>query len=104
MKRPNQKLYWVWADMLSRCRNPNHKQFKDYGGRGISVCLEWQTSFETFILDMGPRPEGMMLDREDNNGSYCADNCRWASRIEQNSTPLSSGKHFRRVPAKREAS
>lgn len=79
------RLYWVWADMLSRCRNPNHRQFKDYGGRGISVCQEWQDSFETFERDMGIRPDGMMLDRVENDGSYCRDNCRWATRKEQNS-------------------
>lgn len=71
--------------MLSRCRNQNHRQFKDYGGRGISVCPEWQASFEIFAFDMGNRPEGMMLDRVENDGPYCRDNCRWATRKEQNS-------------------
>ena len=82
--RPNQRLYWVWADMISRCRNPNHKAFHNYGGRGISVCARW-SSFSTFKSDMGPRPDGGMLDRTDNGREYGPDNCRWATRKEQNS-------------------
>lgn len=78
------RLYWVWADMVARCKNPKHKAYKNYGGRGVTVCERWKNSAH-FIADMDPRPEGGMLERENNALGYGPDNCRWATRKEQNS-------------------
>lgn len=71
-----------WSHMLSRVRNPKHHQFKDYGGRGITVCDRW-LKFENFLEDMGQRPEGKTLDRMEVDGNYEPNNCRWATPLEQ---------------------
>lgn len=75
--------YMAWSNMLARCHNPKNKRFKDYGAKGITVCGLWRNSFQTFIEDMGPCPSGFTIEREDNTKGYHADNCRWASRTEQ---------------------
>lgn len=75
--------YQSWVDMRRRCNNPERPDYPRYGGRGIKVCDEWQESFETFLADMGERPEGLTLDRKDNAGPYCKDNCKWSTRTEQ---------------------
>lgn len=70
--------YEVWNSMWKRCSNPKHKDYKSYGGRGILVCEEWMR-FENFLADMGERPPGLTLDRENVNGNYEKDNCRWVT-------------------------
>jgi len=76
--------YKAWADMLTRCYNPNQQHSRYYGGRGITVCQEWRESFENFLADMGPHPgKGYSLERDDVNGPYCQQNCRWATQPEQ---------------------
>jgi len=74
----------AWSSMLKRCTNPNHKHYKHYGGRGISVCDRWKISFNNFLADMGERPsKEYSLDRIDVDGNYSPDTCRWATNIEQ---------------------
>ena len=71
--------------MLRRCYDETHPYYKDYGGRGISVYFEWlgPDGFTQFLKDMGARPLGKTLDREEVNGNYGPDNCRWATGTEQ---------------------
>lgn len=75
--------YDVWRAMLQRCENPNCESWKDYGGRGITVCERWHT-FIDFLADMGIKPKGLSIDRIDNDGNYEPGNCKWSTQSEQN--------------------
>jgi hypothetical protein len=75
--------YRSWQSMKYRCYYPRNPRYPLYGGRGIRVCKRWFNSFEAFFEDMGPRPNGMTLDRLNTNGHYVPSNCRWATPAQQ---------------------
>lgn len=77
------KTYNSWLAMKQRCSDPNADFYCDYGGRGITVCERWATSFEDFYADMGERPKGYSIDRVDVNGDYEPSNCKWSTGSNQ---------------------
>jgi hypothetical protein len=79
LPKKGSRTHQSWSCMLTRCKNPNHMQYADYGGRGITVCERWQT-----FANMGERPEGMTLDRINGDGGYEPGNCKWSNKFEQN--------------------
>jgi hypothetical protein len=81
--RSKTRIYHAWQQMRDRCYNDGRPAWKDYGGRGITVCERWNTSFEAFAEDMGDPPYGESLDRIDTNGNYEPGNCKWSTRQEQ---------------------
>jgi len=80
---PARNTYKVWVTMRQRCIDINSRDYKNYGGRGISVCDRWNT-FENFLQDMGICPKGLSLERINNNGNYNKENCQWVTRKVQN--------------------
>lgn len=75
--------YVSWQAMIARCTNENHPAYSLYGGRGVTICDRWKSSFANFLADMGERPEGMTLDRVNPFGNYEPGNCRWADWFTQ---------------------
>lgn len=83
LNRKATRTYKSWQGMLRRTTKKNSKDWKNYGGRGITVCRRWRR-FENFLADMGERPPGTTLDRKNNSRGYTPGNCQWATRKEQN--------------------
>lgn len=78
-------LFITWQKIKQRCFNPKNMFYSSYGGRGITMCKEWEESFEQFSKDVGPKPaDSLTLDRKDNDGNYEPSNVRWATIHEQN--------------------
>lgn len=76
------RVWRIWQAMKTRCNNEKMPQYRNYGGRGISYCKEWEL-FENFYKDMGEPPRGMSIDRIDNNRNYEPTNCKWSTHKEQ---------------------
>lgn len=93
MKHP---LYGTYHVMRTRCFNPKYNGFNKYGGRGITICDRWlgANGFANFCEDMGEKPtKRHSIDRKDNNKGYSKDNCRWATKLEQNLNRSIANKH-----------
>ena len=83
-RRSRPRLYRIWANMRTRCNNRNFPKYADYGGRGISVCEAWKSfgPFKEWAMSSGYRDD-LTLDRIDNDGNYCPENCRWTTQKKQ---------------------
>lgn len=76
-------IWRIWQAMISRCYCQSDTAYRSYGARGITVCSRWRESFENFYCDMGPRPDGLTIERKNNHKGYTPDNCKWATHKEQ---------------------
>jgi len=82
--RGQASIYKIWSNIKQRCHNPQNPRYKDYGGRGVTMCKRWRDNFEAFLLDVGDRPDDLTIDRIDNNRGYTPKNVRWVSRADNN--------------------
>jgi len=87
-------LFAVWSDMIRRCYGKKRADYKNYGGRGITVCDRWLENFKFFVEDMVARPDGKTLERIDTNKGYSKENCEWVTRAEQNRNSRHSKKWY----------
>jgi hypothetical protein len=77
------RTYRIWQRMKQRCFNPQHVGYPHYGGRGIGIDRDWRENFLSFFADMLDAPDGLSIDRIDNDGNYEPGNCRWATAVQQ---------------------
>jgi hypothetical protein len=106
------RLYRIWSNIKDRTLNPKNKKYSDYGGRGITICEEWKNDFMSFYnwaMSNGyEENKGLSIDRIDNDGNYCPENCRWTTqtiqsrntRIQKNNTSGYRGVNYRKSTGK----
>ena len=76
------RAYYAWQNMKGRILRPKQRDGQNYVKNGIQICDRWMNSFSAFLEDMGDPPEGMVLDRVNNLGNYCKENCKWSTHTE----------------------